>query len=202
MLCPRALALCLCLCLWSGAEVRAQDSDSSDRRAQEPVAAQSGFDRFGLILQRNIFDPERRPARPESERGPEAPPPPPTQRIALVGVYMDAHQTLALFDGSSSEYRATRTLGERIAEFEVARITTDEVLLRKGDREVALRVGAGLMRQNDSEWELTTDTAGLGARPTPSTSESESTTNSSEGGTDAQEVLRRLMERRKQETGR
>ena len=160
----------------------------------------TGFARFELVLQRNIFDPERRPPVQLGVRKTETPPP--AHRIGLVGVYIDEEQRVALFAGSSGEYNLTLVTGESIAGFKVTSITTDNITLRKGDREIELRVGASLRKQGDEDWELSNETGIAAALPTSNADFS--TTTVSPGGTDAarQEMLRKLIERRKQEVGR
>src|SRR5262249_30455317 len=81
---------------------------SSGGDTARPFAARStngvprpDFSTFGIILQRNIFDPNRRPHRPYSE---------PTrvvraEHITLVGTISYEKGTFAFFDGDDSEYQ-------------------------------------------------------------------------------------------------
>ena len=175
------------------------------------------FDSFQIVVDRNIFDPNRR--RQQRGGASMADPPrvqqPPDERIALTGslIYETANNTeiIAFFEGSKAEYNATIRLGESIAGYRVAEIRTDGVKLETENQQIDLPVGAGLSRQVEGKWQIVS-ASDLSARrgpesgspetiqTRPTSSGDSAETKSSEGSTN--DVLRKLMERRKQELKR
>jgi hypothetical protein len=120
-----------------------------------------------------------------------------------------AGKAFAFFGSSESEYRGVKPLHETIAGFEVAEVTSSQVVLQHEDERLALPVGKCLQRQGDSPWQLTEQPTDLGdefsssepadTEPAPGAEDSNTT---AEGGDDASEILRRMMERRREEIDR
>jgi hypothetical protein len=168
---------------------------------------------FRIISDRNIFDQNRR-ARTRSG--------PPVRRIrvdsfSLVGTMSYEKGNYAFFDGSGSQYKMARRADEKIAGFIVKRVTPDSVTLESGGKEIDLKIGMQLRKQEDEDWKLSAGSES-GGRRTFSFSDSNSGTNSSSGGNDAQadttseaastssgdlsEIERRLMERKEKENNK
>lgn len=219
----RLVAILLSVALgWSAAAAQAQQRGSRDRR--ERSGSGPTFDSFRIVLDRNIFDPNRRRQRdvrrsfPEPRRSLPAP----TERLLLAGAFIhdegSSKVVVAFFEGSRPEYSATAKLGDTIAGHRIIAIRTDRVFLEKEGRRIDLPVGAGLRRQGDEPWQVVADLAySERSRPTvrspdrrerrsPSSRDS-ATTQSEEASADkepsdasADEILKRLMERRRQET--
>ncbi|MBX3744883.1 MAG: hypothetical protein KF833_06190 [Verrucomicrobiae bacterium] len=188
--------------------------------AQTNAAPDSGLAEFGMIAERNIFNPQRTarsaapPAPPREERR--------TVRVdtfALVGTLSYEKGRFAVFDGSRSEYRAVLSVGDTIAGYTIEAIHEGEVRLKSEGGGVDLRVSSGMRREDEGEWRPSSagegfmaasgrrgDDGGRAAssRPTRSwdrTGNAGSATASPApaGGEDASEVLRRLMQLREQE---
>jgi len=182
--------------------------------------APSASDPVRLLSERNIFDASREPRRPERSA-----PSKPLEWIELVGVWRDGSRPVALVEGSRSQYCGSLSVGQTIADFKALRIETDGLVLSRNGSTIALPVGSRLSRRGDEEWSLsagglgreTADGRGPSATPqAPATPEagssrqtdadrpsagSDSKTSPAPSGA-ANDLLKRLMERRRQETGR
>ncbi|MGA1235928.1 MAG: hypothetical protein ACO34E_03610 [Limisphaerales bacterium] len=158
-----------------------------------------------LLRERNIFNPNRRgPVREDRERTPTDPEP---QREAfqLIGALTTPDQHLAFFDGSDPDYRRVINIGEVIAGFKVTAISTTSVQLEHETNQIEVAVGTGLERVGDSPWK-TASTPARSASPTISESSattdpasSNSTEGTPTGNGEENDVLKRLLERRRQE---
>ena len=106
---------------------------------------------FRLIVERNIFDPNRFP-----RRGPSGPQTPPKQvdSVTLVGTMSYEKGTFAFFDGTSSEYQKALKLTDAIVGYKVTNIMPDSVTLMAGTNEVEMRVGMQLRREENGPWKL------------------------------------------------
>ncbi len=164
------------------------------------------FDEFRLVVERNIFDPDRRRWEPKKKivRLPEAPP---VDRILLVGVLVEEATAYCFFESGSPDYRGVATLGESLGDLRIAEIETGEITLAEGERTIKLTVGASLVKEGDGEWQqdssrLSSVDRDVGNEESETSSETASEAGSQNpagdsGGTS--DVMRRLMEKRKQE---
>jgi hypothetical protein len=181
-----------------GAEKR-RDRTSSTPAAPSGAAAatvspSSGFDAFQLVVERNIFNPNRvgrSKAAPEEK-------PPRIEEISLVGTMNYERGLVAFFDSPDSAFRKAVREGETIGDFKVTRITADGVELMRGDKPLALKVTEQIRRPEGGEWtvrttprEVPSATGGgsMAARPTESKGPVEIPA-------DASEVLKRLLKNR------
>ena len=167
---------------------------------------------YGLIVTRNIFDPNRRPyvappPRPAFRPPPAAPPAPP-EVIYLAGAVISAADTVALFDGSKPEFRIAASKGDEIGGLTVREVRTTGVSLAAGDVTLRLAVGESLRRNgSDSTWVVSTDgfkpTGQPAAGPSRPAASAGSGTASAGGGTSAppSDLMQKLLERRKRELG-
>lgn len=125
-----------------------------------PVAtAQSGsgqkksLSAFKLITDRNIFSPNRTPSRPmtyqntstrtTSTRG---------ESFSLVGTIEYEKGSFAFFDGTSSDYRKTLSLGGGIAGFNLTNISHSKVTLLQGSNTMEFKIGMLMKRDDNDEW--------------------------------------------------
>lgn len=216
---------------WAAAAAWTQDGRSRERDRRdgrdERSPSRSSFDSFRIVLDRNIFDPNRRARQPYTRPTPRPRPalPPPTERISLRGALIHETATsqvvVAFFDGSRSEYNATVKPGDTIGGFRAAAVGTSRVILEKDGRRFDLPIGSGLRRQGDEPWEVVsaseTSTSRAPISRTPDTTATSGTarvdsssasgsggsggaaTTQESSGDSPSEVLKRLMERRRQE---
>lgn len=167
------------------------------------------FGEFRLLIQRNIFDPSRR--KPAERPVAEAPPAPRVDELVLSGTLVTDAGAYAFFEGSRREYARVVETGGEVAGCVVTGIGTSGVVLSAPDGPLNLDVGRALAREGDRPWELAgrpsgrrpplssgdgparvadgTPTGGGEAEPGPADAPSE----------DTNDVLRRMMERRRQE---
>ena len=172
-------------------------------RAAEPKTDDEGM---AMIRERNIFDPNRRAGR-RTEGPREASAPARAQVLALTGTMLHSGRALAFFGGSESEYRKVITVGDQVGQFTVGRIARGEVELSGGDERFVLEVGKNLKRSGDGPWQKSEEryaaaaapTASSRAEPGKSPTPLEAAVPAADG---AGEVMRRMMERRRQEESR
>ena len=135
---------------------------------------------------------------------------PKDSRLSLVGAFINRDfsggRAIALFTGSESEFNITAKPGDTIAGFRVEDIRTDGVRLASDAQTLTLAVGKSLIQRGDANWEV-------GAAEPSERSEGARTPDSSGGsipsgasapsaaGAGADDVLKRLMEKRRQEMG-
>jgi hypothetical protein len=157
---------------------------------QQPPA--EGFETYSILVQRNIFDPQRRPA---PTRGAEESPveeSPPDLSVSLLGTWVSSGRTMALLGSPSAEYNGDRAAGEELGGWKIESITTKGVVLVRGDQRLDWPVGQKVVRLGEEGWQV----AGQ-AEPgrSPTTSSGSASGGSSEG------ILEKLRKRRKRETG-
>ena len=169
--------------------------------AQEPKPA-SGRDRssFNLISERNIFDPNRSAGVERGEREEEPRQEPVVQSISLLGTMSYEKGQFAFFGGSSSEFRKVLKPEEKIAGFTITEIGANQVKLEGDGKTVDLRVGMGLKREDEGDWQKTTEPPDVQSTSQESSPKPE-TAAKTEPAPSAEEsdILKRLLERRQQE---
>jgi hypothetical protein len=188
---PIAAALLLGVALWP---VR------TDGQAEEQVADQDPWARYEIILQRNIFSRNRRPFRLQREEERPAEPvtlPDPESYYLLKGIVQEDGAFIAFVedkrDGSVLRLRE----GDRVARGTVESFSLDGLAYRMEEEVTRVMLGSdlqggyGAVTATDlMDWSGTSATpapAGSGETPAPSADEAE--------------ILRRLMEQRRQQLG-
>ena len=171
--------------------------------SDKPSAPANGFDlrSFRIIYERNIFNPNRSPrssgAPPVTRRETERRPTVRSEAFALVGTMSYEKGSYAFFDGSSSQFRKVMQPDETIAGFKITSVTPKCVTLEHEGKTIELCVGMQMSKSDDEkDWKMQERIEA----PTSSGSSNASSTASS-GDAGADEVLRRLMEKRAQEGG-
>lgn len=201
---------------------RDQDSRSSDRRGRSDEGrgrfessrattgetsaggpAPEGFAAFRLIMERNIFDPNRSPRQSGAPRETTRPRPRTVESFRLVGVMSYEKGRFAFFDGTSADYQKALKHADEIAGFRVAAIGNGSVTLAKGDEEVELRVGSQMRREEAGSWQVAgggpEEMASATSVSPSATAASPNTAGAAGAGDPDNEVLKRLMQRREQE---
>jgi len=186
---------------------RPSSGASSTNSAATNGPAQTDYAFFKSVNDRNIFIPARVPNRPDSPRSSEPRRQPKVESVSLVGTLRYERGSVAFFDGSSPEFRKPLKPGDSIAGHQIVSVTDSLVRLVAKDQPVDLKVGSQLRREDDGPWTLaagTSSTSSSSSFSTSSTStassssDSTSSTSSSSGGAD--DILKRLRERRAQES--
>jgi hypothetical protein len=118
---------------------------------QTNTVSPKDFEAFKIIVDRNIFDVNR---RPPVARGTPRPAPAIVDTFALTGTMSYESGLFAVFDGSSSEYHKVLGPGGKIASYTLAEITHDFVKLSSGTNELELKVGMQMRRSEDGKWSI------------------------------------------------
>ena len=163
------------LALWGAAwAVDAEKSPSPEKppdAKQEQDSGKPRFETFDLVLKRNIFDPARRPNMPEQSERPVYVPPR-KEYLALLGVLICGGESVAFFEetsgGSGKQVRA----GDEIAGFRVLGVATDRIRLEKAKQQQELPVGWQLVRQGETEWQISSDAPQMDGAQVASSSDS------------------------------
>lgn len=198
------------LCLLQGSLSGDDDSSISESEdiQNENTVPSNAFDHFQLILDRNIFDPERRSQRDlkrDRERRPE---PPREESFSLIGTMSYADKQLAFFNASDSEWSGGILLGESLAGHKVIRVDYDKVILQYEGDSIELTMGAGRSRRGDESWQTQNISSASYAQSSSnrgSSSEDSDDAPDSDGPDlselESNDILKQLMERRKQQMG-
>ena len=125
--------------------------------------ARLDYSAFKVIVDRNIFDPNRYPRRAGEPR--VRPTPRTVDSLTLVGTMSYEKGSFAFFDGTSSEYKKALKLTDVIAGYKVTNIAPNSVKLAAGTNELELRVGMQLRREEDGPWLLAGQSGSYAATP-------------------------------------
>ncbi len=141
----RVAALLLIGCLIPSTLAAAQASNAP--------ADPRNFSTFQLILDRNIFNPNRRPPPPPGARI-EPPRTARVERFTLVGTLISETGSFAFFDGSESRYQTALKPSERLGDLQVEFITPDRVCLRSPSNHFELTMDLQMQRAEGGAWQL------------------------------------------------
>lgn len=182
-----------------GGLLQAQPTNPPPASAAEPARGRRvDYSAFRVIAERNIFNASRSGGRaaapPREARRPAR-----VDTLALVGVMSYEKGTFAFFDGSSGEFRKATRSGGTVGDFKVVDIRPERVQLENGTNRFELRVGARLRREDQGPWQLSESTEPLPGASAGGASAASAPAEGSNGGA-ADEVLRRLLQRREQES--
>lgn len=187
------LLLCVALTL----AARAQDDQPSQ-------AAGAGMDRYRILWERNIFDPNRVPPKPENAE--EAAPPAPEatrDRLVLTGVLLVSNAHTAFFEGTSPAFNTHGVEGDAVGPFTLESVGMDGVVLTRDGARFSLAPGAALTGLNDAGW--TVEEGAAAPRDMPATGSGTAAAPGSgappSGSTPAgdTDILEKLKARRQQE---
>ena len=155
---------------------------------------------FKVIVDRNIFDPNRFPhvgPRPIASK------PKSFDSLTLVGTMSYEKGTFAFFDGTSSEYKKALKLTDSIAGYKVTNIAPNAVKLASGTNEVELSVGAQLRREENGSWLLAGQSTSYASIPglTSTSGAAATTTTGSDAASSGanSDIIKKLMQRREKE---
>jgi hypothetical protein len=189
----------------SGSQGSTNESPGSDRTPSSPSVPDIGpggldYAAFRMVVDRNIFDPNRFPRRP----GVASVRPPATRvdTVTLVGTMSYEKGTFAFFDGTSSDYKKALKLSDLIADYRVTNIAPDGVILTAGTNELRMHVGMQLRREENGPWTLGGRSGSFPAVPAPSSTNAAvaSAPGSDPASSAAEsEIIKKLRQRREQE---
>lgn len=193
---------------------RPSSRSSSGASASTNGPSKSEYAYFQLVNDRNIFNPARVPNRPDRPRSTETRRTPKVESLSLVGTLRYEKGIFAFFDGTSSEFRKALKPGDTVGGHRILSVTDSTVRLVVKDAAVDLKVGSQLRREDEGDWTLASGvtlgpssggSSSSGSTPSSSASSNSSSTPSTasasgSSGGGAEDILRRLRERRAQET--
>jgi hypothetical protein len=182
----------LTLLLAGGRRVVAQETNT---------APKLDFQSFKIISQRNIFNPNRRANMPNADI--VRPKQVQIDFFTLNGTmsYEDRHY--AFFEGTSSQYRKVLAPSDIIAGYKISEIGDDHVMLAASSNQVInLRVGMQMKRQDGGPWSLVASAEPVVDSGTTATTDQtpDSTPGASAPSSAESDVIKRLMQKREQET--
>jgi hypothetical protein len=146
------------------------------------------YSAFRLVVERNIFDPNRSPrsARPAAQ-------PKTVDAFTLVGTMSYEKGVFAFFDSSSSDFKKVLKPQDTIAGYKLISISPDSVKLMQNTNVIELSVGSQMRRREDGSWERSASSESYVAASTSGSSK-ESSSNGAEN-----DVIKKMMQRREKE---
>lgn len=167
--------------------------DAAAIQAQQTnQAGRADFSNFQVISERNIFNPNRRGRRVNRpERVADA--------FSLVGTMSYSKGTFAFFDGTTSEYRKALQNSGTIAGYQVTEITPTSVKLARGDKQLTMKIGTQMRREEKGSWQLAAS-GELPAETVENTDSAPAETATSDSSNEGNDVLKRLMQQRERES--
>ncbi len=190
-----SLTVPLLLLLGALLAMEAQEANPPSRR---------DYSAFRIIAERNIFNPNRsgrsgRSAARAASEGRVA-----TPSFALVGTMCYEQGRFAFFDGSSSEYRKALEPADSIAGYKIAAITPGHVKLESTNGPpVELAVGMQMKKQDEESSKSVGHSSASAGSLDPSLAADDKTETAEATEADpagpADEVLKKLMQKREQE---
>ncbi len=175
-----------------------------------PEIPKTDYAYFKVVNDRNIFNPARQPNRPDRPASREVKRTPKVDAFSLVGTLRYEKGDMAFFDGSSPDYRKAHKAGDTIAGYKVLSITDAAVRIEAQGKVTELKIGSQMRREDEGEWVFAEGpyaggsggSSGLGGSTSSGSGESSTasaSTGSSSGGGGADEILKRLLQKREQE---
>ena len=203
-------------------EVQSEVEDKSGGVSYPSLAS------FKLIQERNIFDPDRRRPREMRRETPVAPPR--EESFTLLGTMSYGERILAFFEGTQRDWSGAVELGNEVAGHTLKEVGFDNVLLELKGEILALQVGAGRSKRGDADWETQDrdswkgssggSRSGRSSRPSSSSTfrpariegSADAASAPADGGSEnaadesvidgsASDILKQMMERRRQQVG-
>ena len=178
---------------------------------------------FAILYTNNIFDPNRKPNRPERKR-PDPKPEPQIDAFTLIGLMAytapkssEADRQIAVLSGSSSEYSGAFKLNDQIDNLKLISLSDKAVKFAEGETTFSVDIGTGLRRVDGGAWKESSERVHTASRSGSSRSQyssrgtarrdenkdsaKDSEDKEDEGEDSEAELIRKMMERRRQEVG-
>ena len=190
---------------------------------------------FAILYTNNIFDPNRKPNRPERKR-PDPKPEPQIDAFTLIGLMAytapkssetapkssapkssGTDRRIAVLSGSSSEYSGVFKRNDQIDNLELISLSDKAVKFAEGETTFSVDIGTGLRRVDGGAWKESSERVHTASRSGSSRSQyssrgtarrdenkdsaKDSEDKEDEGEDSEAELIRKMMERRRQEVG-
>jgi hypothetical protein len=172
----------------------------SDRYSRERRGGDSGFmNQYGLILERNIFTHERGRREPETPRVERSAPPPVQKSYVLIGISRWGEEYIAFVENTRYGDTQMCRIGNTVADMKIKHITLDALELEKDAKTITIQIGSDLMGGARDSSLSVQDLIDRTEEAASSTSPAESTEPATTGSADTDDILKKLLERRKKE---
>lgn len=181
------------------AAVPEEPAGSGGATTNAPAPGPREYAAYKIIHERNIFNANRSPRRGREEKAPAQTPPKQIQidTFTLVGTLSSEQGEIAFFDGSGSDFRKAVKLGASMAGYTVRQVEQSQVKLEAAGKEVVLKVGGQMRREDGGPWANTAPPergpAGIG---------SAAAGDDAPASAEEAEILRKLMEKREKESNK
>jgi hypothetical protein len=185
-----ALVLVLTTAMWPAAGL-----------GQDAAEDQDAWDKYRIILERNIFSRQRGPVvQPGQREEPrEIAVPNPESYFILKGVAQEDNQFIAFVEDTRSSQILRLRQGDSVARGTIVALDLDEIEYEREGQKTAVRMGCdleggrGAVTANQlMEWSQTAS---------PAATQQPATTEQAAPSGDEAEILKQLMERRRQQLG-
>lgn len=142
-----------------------EEPQEEPRNTADGAENEIDLEAFSVIWERNVFNPNRQPSRPEMPVMSSEEPPPPADSLRLVGVLLVGEERVAFFEGTRGEFNAHRRVGEDLGGFVVDKVRIDGVDLQMNDARLELAVGHAAIAQDDGQWRVAVSDGPFGLPP-------------------------------------
>jgi len=197
----------------------AESAELEEEKLEKTKPVPGSLQDFDILHMRNIFDPNRKPYRsPRKRQDPK--PEPQIDAFTVIGLMAYAGRQIAVLSGSSSEYSGAFKLNDQVDNLKLISLTDKAVSFAEGEATFSVDIGTSLRRADGGAWKESSERVSSTSRSGSSRSQysSRGTTRSDENTDSAKEsedkageagdsedsaaeLLRKMMERRRQEVG-
>ena len=196
-----------------------ETAELNEQKIEVTKPVPGSLQNFDILHINNIFDPNRKPYQPDRERQ-EPEPEPQIDAFTVIGLMAYADRQIAVLSGSSSEYSGAFKLNDQIDNLKLISLSDKAVLFSEGEATFNVDIGTSLRRVDGGAWKESSERVRTVSKSSSSRSQysSRGTTRSDENKDSAKdsedkedesdssadseaELLRKMMERRRQEIG-
>ena len=201
------------------ADKPSETAELKEQKSEVTKPVPGSLQDFDILHINNIFDPNRIPYQPDRKRQ-EPEPEPQIDAFTVIGLMAYADRQIAVLSGSSSEYSGAFKLNDQIDNLKLISLSDKAVLFAEGEATFNVDIGTSLRRVDGGAWKESSERVRTGSKSSSSRSQysSRGTTRSDENKDSAKdsedkdgesdssadseaELLRKMMERRRQEIG-
>ena len=201
------------------ADKPSETAELKEQKSEVTKPVPGSLQDFDILHINNIFDPNRKPYQPDRKRQ-EPEPEPQIDAFTVIGLMAYADRQIAVLSGSSSEYSGAFKLNDQIDNLKLISLSDKAVLFAEGEATFNVDIGTSLRRVDGGAWKESSERVRTGSKSSSSRSQysSRGTTRSDENKDSAKdsedkeeesdssadseaELLRKMMERRRQEIG-
>ena len=201
------------------ADKPSETAELKEQKSEVTKPVPGSLQDFDILHINKIFDPNRKPYQPDRKRQ-EPEPEPQIDAFTVIGLMAYADRQIAVLSGSSSEYSGAFKLNDRIDNLKLISLSDKAVLFAEGEATFNVDIGTSLRRVDGGAWKESSERVRTASKSSSSrsqyssrgTTRSDENKDSAKGSEDKEdesdssadseaELLRKMMERRRQEIG-